>query len=57
MNRPKIKQRRKTPVMLYAWLCINCRETGQGRAPHLCTKCKSPMVKEIKTEINEGVDL
>lgn len=56
-QRPKFKQRLKTPQVLYAWICCDCHETGKGRAPNLCPECKSPMVKEIKTVVSQGVEL
>lgn len=56
-QRPKFKQRLKTPQVLYAWICVNCHETGKGRAPGLCTNCKSPMTKEIRTVVSQGEEL
>lgn len=54
--REKFKQKLKTPQVLYAWICLDCHKTGDGRAPHLCPgkDCRSPQVKEIKTEVNTG---
>lgn len=47
-----MKRIRIIPVILYAWICLGCKETGKGRAPQRCPVCKSVMVKEIQTEVN-----